>query len=125
STNTRWKWLNVTIVRRRRDQTRPQIIWEPARNNTMMLNKMITGSDVRSIILSFSTAPRNFSKPRQAGVFSLQRGFQLGIGVRFEGGPIECRFNSFAVGRAEPKFYGQLSFAHMRMFLELETFVQL
>ena len=63
--------------------------------------------------------------PRDAGVLLLERGLELRIAIRPEGGPIEGGFEPFALGGAEPELHRQAAFADVRMRLERKAFVEL
>src|SRR5437764_887396 len=63
-------------------------------------------------------------RPSHAWELLLQSGFQLGVGIRSESGPIAGRFQPFAVGCAEPKPYWEPAFADLWMVFQGKTFVQ-
>lgn len=54
----------------------------------------------------------------------LEGGFEFGVGVEAEGGPVVGGFDSLAVGGAEPEFDGLASFADVRVRFERKGLVQ-
>ena len=60
---------------------------------------------------------KGVSDPNKPGEFLLKRVLELGVAVGLEGRPIKRRFNSPAIGRAEPNLDRQSSFADVRMSL--------
>src|SRR5208337_193657 len=61
------------------------------------------------------------SRPGHARVLLLQGGFELGVAVRSEGGPIEGGLEPLAVRGTEPEFHRQPAFAEVRVRFQRET----
>ena len=55
----------------------------------------------------------------------MEGGFELGIAVGAEGGPVGGRFETFAVRGAEPELHRDMAFADVGMGLQDKAFVEL
>jgi len=63
--------------------------------------------------------------PRRPRILLLQSGFDFGIAVCLENGPVAGRFQPFAIGGAEPELDRQPAFAYLRVLLESKTLLKL
>ena len=64
------------------------------------------------------------STPGRGRVFLLEHLPESRVAAGLERGPIECRFQAFAIGGAKPEFYRQPAFADARVLSEGEAVVE-
>jgi len=64
------------------------------------------------------------SEPGCSRILALEVGFELGVSVGFEGGPIAGGLDAFAIGGAEPEANGNAVFTDLRVHGKREAFVE-
>src|SRR5436853_4146163 len=98
--------------------------------NTLFTPYSITGSVPKAGWKLTPSRKAEYSQPSRlepgsSRIFPGQSRFKFRVRERFECRPVEGGFEPFAIRRAKPKFNGKLSFADVRMLLQLKTFMQL